>query len=55
MTTKNPIDRRPFKSKADHQMQMALENQYRGVAIPQVVAILASGKATAGQRQPQSS
>jgi len=51
VTTKNPIDRRPFQSKADHQMQMALENQYRGVAIPQVVAILESGKPSRTPRQ----
>jgi hypothetical protein len=51
VTAKNPIDRRPFKSKADQQMQMALEKQYRGVAIPQVVAVLESRKAAAATQQ----
>ncbi|WP_421724461.1 hypothetical protein [Bauldia sp.] len=37
---KNPIDRRPFRSKAECQRSDALQNQYRNVAIPDVVATL---------------
>lgn len=47
VTSKNPIDRRPFRSKAEQQTQTALEEQYRGVAIPQLVAVLAARKAVA--------
>ena len=36
----NPIDNRPFRSKAEHLLERNLEAQYRGVAIPQVVAAL---------------
>jgi hypothetical protein len=51
VTAKNPIDRRPFRSKAEQQTQTALETQYRGVAIPSVVAVLVSRKPAQPQRQ----
>ncbi len=50
-TPQNPIDRRPFRSKADHELQYALESHYRGVAIPEVVAILESRKAMSEDRR----
>ena len=37
---KSPIDRRPFRSKAEREREEALEAQYRSVAIPEVVAAL---------------
>ncbi len=40
MTSKSPIDRRPFRSKADREREEALESHYRSVAIPEVVAAL---------------
>jgi len=43
----NPIDRRPFRSKTDHQTETNLESQYRGVAIPSVTAALALKKVVA--------
>jgi hypothetical protein len=49
---KNPIDRRPFRSKADHQTETNLESQYRGVAIPSVIAALELQKiVAAAERQ----
>jgi hypothetical protein len=39
---KNPIDHRPFRSKAEHRLEEQLEAQYRGLAIPEIVAVLAS-------------
>jgi hypothetical protein len=43
-TRKNPIDLRPFQSRAELAMQQALEMKYRGVAIPCVVAALEAQK-----------
>jgi hypothetical protein len=40
----NPVDRRPFRSTADHRMEKHLETQYRGLAIPELVAALAPSK-----------
>lgn len=37
---RNPIDHRPFRSKADHLQEKHLEAQYRGLAIPVLVAAL---------------
>ncbi len=43
MTSKqNPVDRRPFRSKAEHLLEKHLEAQYRGLAIPEIVAVLAT-------------
>ncbi len=43
VTTKtNPVDHRPFRSKAEHLREKQLEAQYRGLAIPELVAALAS-------------
>lgn len=39
-TQKKAIDRRPFQSKADLERQENLAQQYRSVAIPEVVAAL---------------
>jgi hypothetical protein len=39
-TQKKMIDRRPFQSKADLERQENLAQQYRSVAIPEVVAAL---------------
>ena len=45
MTAKNNhIDHRPFRSKAQHLLEQKLEAQYRGLAIPEIVAALASRK-----------
>ena len=45
MTAKqNPIDRRPFRSKAEHLLEKHLEAQYRGLAIPEIVAALSPRK-----------
>lgn len=41
---KSPIDRRPFRSRAERECEEALENRYRSVAIPEVVAALAPAK-----------
>ncbi len=41
---KSPIDRRPFRSKAEREREEALEAQYRSVAIPEVVAALGQVK-----------
>jgi hypothetical protein len=38
------IDMRPFKSKAEHEREQALQDQYRGLAIPDVVAALKARK-----------
>lgn len=43
-TKKNPIDHRPFRSKAEHLLQEQLEAQYRGLAIPELLAALAARK-----------
>jgi hypothetical protein len=37
---KKPIDHRPFRSKAEHLLEGHLEAQYRGLAIPDLVAAL---------------
>jgi hypothetical protein len=50
VTAKNPIDRRPFRSKADQQNETVLESKYRGVAIPSVIAALALRKEAAPQQ-----
>ncbi len=39
-TQKKSIDRRPFQSKAELERQQNLAEQYRNVAIPEVVAAL---------------
>ena len=39
---RNPIDHRPFRSKAEHRLEEQLKAQYRGLAIPEIVAVLAS-------------
>jgi hypothetical protein len=39
-TQKKMIDRRPFQSKAELERQQNLAQQYRSVAIPEVVAAL---------------
>ncbi len=45
MTAKqNPIDRRPFRSKAEHLLEKHLEAQYRGLAIPEILAALSPRK-----------
>ncbi len=36
--TQNQIDRRPFRSKADQEREVALQTQYQRLAIPAVVA-----------------
>jgi len=41
---KKMIDRRPFQSKADLERQQMLAQQYRSVAIPEVVATLRPSK-----------
>jgi len=46
---KNPIDHRPFRSKAEHLLEEQLEAKYRGLAIPEVVAALVSRKERADQ------
>ena len=38
------IDLRPFKSKAEHEREQALQEQYRGLAIPDLVAALKARK-----------
>jgi hypothetical protein len=40
MTQKKMIDRRPFQSRAELERQENLAQQYRSVAIPEVVAAL---------------
>jgi len=50
----NPIDRRPFRSKAEHLLDKHLEAQYRGLAIPEIVAALATGKELSEQSRPAS-
>ena len=40
---KKAIDRRPFRSKTEHRLEKSLEAQYRGLAIPEVVAALVPG------------
>ena len=47
---KKPIDHRPFRSKTEHLLEKNLEAQYRGLAIPEVVAALAPGKAARPRR-----
>lgn len=44
IVSKSIIDRRPFQSRADRERQETLENQYRNVAIPEVVAALGQAK-----------
>jgi hypothetical protein len=43
-TQKKMIDRRPFQSKAELERQQDLTQQYRSVAIPEVVAALRQTK-----------
>jgi hypothetical protein len=43
------IDLRPFKSKAEHEREQALQEQYRGLAIPDVVAALKARKPREGE------
>jgi hypothetical protein len=52
VTAENPIDRRPFRSKADHQTETRLESQYRGVAIPSVTAALVLKKIVVAAERP---
>ena len=40
----NPIDRRPFQSKAEREREQSLEHHYRSVAIPEVAAVLRQAK-----------
>ena len=40
----NSVERRPFRSTADRLMEKHLETQYRGLAIPELVAALAQSK-----------
>ncbi|MCB1498115.1 MAG: hypothetical protein KDJ86_20190 [Bauldia sp.] len=40
IASKSPIDRQPFRSRADREREEALERQYHSVAIPEVVAAL---------------
>ncbi len=48
MTRHNqPVDQRPFRSKADHAREQTLEAQYRRLAIREVVAAV---QQCAGQR-----
>lgn len=44
---KSPIDRRPFRSKAECQREDTLQTRYRNVAIPDVVAALRQPKQAA--------
>ena len=37
---KSPIDRRPFRSKAEHQNEQSLEANYGRLAIPELIAAL---------------
>ena len=46
---KNAIDRRPFRSKAERLLENQLEAHYRGLAIPELLAALASGNERADQ------
>jgi hypothetical protein len=39
-TRKSPIDLRPFKSKADHEREQALEAQYRSLGNAELLAVL---------------
>jgi hypothetical protein len=41
---KNSIDHRPFRSRAEHLLEKHLEAQYRGIAIPALVAALTPRK-----------
>ena len=41
---KNPIDHRPFRSKAEHLQEEQLEARYRGLAIREILAALAPHK-----------
>jgi hypothetical protein len=43
----SPIDRRPFRSKADHERELALETQYRNLGIRCVVAAKTAEKSAA--------
>ncbi|MBN9021495.1 MAG: hypothetical protein J0H08_05260 [Rhizobiales bacterium] len=49
-TQKKTIDRRPFQSKADIERQQNLADQYRSVAIPEVVAALRRTPAKADEQ-----
>ena len=40
---KKPIDHRPFRSRTEHLLEKSLAAQYRGLAIPEVVAALVPG------------
>lgn len=40
MIAKSPIDRRPFRSKAECRQEETLEKYYQKVAIREVVAVL---------------
>lgn len=44
IVSKSTIDRRPFRSKSEREHEEALENKYRSVAIPEVVAALGKPK-----------
>jgi hypothetical protein len=48
--SKTRIDDRPFRSKADQAREAALQRQYRGLAIPAVVAALQADCRTAVDR-----
>jgi hypothetical protein len=50
MAHKKPIDQRPFRSKTEHLLEKSLEAQYRGLAIPGLVAALAARKQQAGEK-----
>jgi hypothetical protein len=44
------IDQRPFRSKADHEREVALQMKYNRLAIPEVVAALQQTAGVAGKK-----
>lgn len=52
-THQNSIDQVPFRSKADHERELALQTQYHRLAIPAVVAALRQAGSPNDNSAPQ--
>jgi hypothetical protein len=52
-THQSTIDQKPFRSKADHEREVALQTQYHRLAIPAVVAAVQSHGGSNDNRMAQ--
>jgi hypothetical protein len=50
-SAKNPVDRRPFKSRSEREREQALETRYQRLGIPGVVAAAQQVASASGVRR----